>query len=76
MSVMTNATNFSLKSREELIEMLREAKISNKGSAPKNKRKPQHKIPGDEESSSNDDSTLSSSSSKDDDLGSVAAGSG
>ena len=77
MSVMTNATNFSQKSREELIEMLREAKISNKGSAPKSKRKPQHNIPGDEESLSNsDDSTLSSSSSEDDDLGSDATGSG
>ena len=77
MSVMTNTTKFSQKPREELIEMLREAKISNIGSAPKSKRKPQHNIPGDEESLSNsDDSTFSSSSNEDDDPGSDAAGSG
>ena len=57
--------------------MLRVAKISNKGSAPKGNSKPQHKIPGDEESSSSsDDSTLSSSSNEDDDPGSDAADSG
>ena len=76
MSVMTNATNFSLTSREELIEMLREAKISNKGSAPKNKRKPQHNNSGDEESASDSDDSTSSSSSQDDDPGRDAAGSG
>ena len=74
MSVMTNATNFSQMSREELIERLRGAKISDKSSAPKSHRKPQHNIPGDEESSSNsDDSTFSSSSNEDDDPGSDAA---
>ena len=42
MSVMTNASHYSQKSREKLIEMLSLAKISNKCSAPEGNSKPQY----------------------------------